>query len=222
VQPAAVATVAVAVALLGSLTGCARPVPEHVSGDPAPITAAPTSSTGGPSRTAGRPSTGTTSQAPTVPPAPTLPDAYQTLSVTKLGATLSLSVPQGWLQSRRDGPGESVQYDFRDPTNQVLLRILAGPRTAQTARAGWEAYEKDARASFPGYRLIGISDVIGPGDSSADWKFSFLRDGVRRRVIDRSIVAGDAGFAVYYSAPERFYGPMEAVWDMAVGRLTVG
>lgn len=208
------------------LTGCARQ-PQLVTGAPAPVTPVPTATpvsptataTGtptapaGPSRTPSRPAA-TTSPPPAVP---TLPTAYTSLEFTDLDTTVRLPVPVGWTKTRT-----ARGYDFGDPTETLLLRAEITARTGADARSGLTAYEPTVAASLPNYRRAGIADVSGVGDSAVDWTFTFT--GVQklpRRVIDRMIVSGPAGIAVYFSALDRDYAAVRGVWNEAVNGLVI-
>jgi hypothetical protein len=141
---------------------------------------------------------------------PTPPAAYVPHTLRRLGVAVTLPVPADW--SRTD-TGRGV--DFGDPTGNVLLRVEVVAAGAPTARAVWESAEAGFRAALPGYRRLGLADVPGVGDDAADLTFTFDRDGVTRRVIDRGIVVGGAHVAVYYSAPQDAYDRMAPVFDRA-------
>jgi hypothetical protein len=145
-----------------------------------------------------------------------VPPSYTPFRLSGAGVTISVPVPTGWQRS-----STATRVDFRDATGQILLRVELQQRTASSARQAWEAADRNARATFQGYQLLGITDVPGVGDTAADWRFSFERDGVRRRVVDRGILSGDAGLAVYYSAPEPHYRRLAPVWDTAIAGLSI-
>lgn len=202
-----------------SLTGCAA-APTRIAGDPAPLigsgSARPASS--GPAGSPTSPSSSPSSSPPTSTAAaePVVPASYTRFQFSGAGVTVSLPVPAGWQRT-----GTATRVDFRDATGQILLRVELGARTSGTARQEWQAADTNARSTFEGYRLLGITDVSGAGDNAADWRFSFERDGVRRRVVDRGIRSAGAGLAVYYSAPEPQYSRLTPVWDTAIAGLSI-
>lgn len=221
----AAATLLVAAAVLA---GCARQ-PELVVGVPGPVTPVPsatTATTPAPSTPAASsrspaptPSRGPGTAAPTstAPPVPVLPATYTSLSFSGLDTTVTLPVPVGWTR-RATARG----YDYGDPTETLLLRVDLTAPNGPTARAGLAAYEPTAAANLTGYRRAAIVDVTGVGDSAVDWSFTFTGvQAMTRRVIDRQIVAGKAGIAVYFSALDRDYTAMLTIWDRAVRNLVI-
>jgi hypothetical protein len=204
---------ALAALLVTLLAGCAA-APTRIAGDPAPLTASGSASL--PANASGASPTSPPSTSPASTASPIVPPSYTPFRLSGAGVTISVPVPTGWQRS-----GNATRVDFRDATGQILLRVELQQRMASTARQAWEAADRNARATFQGYRLLGITDVPGVGDSAADWRFSFERDGVRRRVVDRGILSGDAGLAVYYSAPEPHYRRLAPVWDTAIAGLSI-
>jgi hypothetical protein len=208
--------------LVGSmLAGCvARVGPARVAGDPAPVTlpasAGAGSSSPPASGTSGSRPTGSGTATPTSGREPTLPVAYSPEELTAAGIAVTMRRPAGW---RRLASGGRV--DFRDDTDEVLLRLEISVRTSDTLRAAAESLDRSTRASLAQYRLLGITPVTGASGPAVDWEFTFVRDGVTRQVVDRLSVSGDAGVAVYYSAPVRYFERMKPVWDAAVGDISV-
>jgi hypothetical protein len=194
-----------AACLATALAGCANG-PAVVGGSAGPVTAPTTAAS--PSRPA---------PAPRPSGTPTPPAAYGPYALTAHGLTATLPVPADWSLTKT-----TRGVDFGDPTGTVLLRVEIVTRSAPTARAGWEAAEAGFRTSLPGYQRLGLADVPGVGDTAADLTFTFERDGVTRRVIDRGIVVGDAAMAIYYSAPQAAYDRMAPVFDRASRDLVLG
>lgn len=190
----------VLVAVVGAGLVACTAGPQEVGGPARPVTAAPTTSP-----VASRPAA-----VPRPSGSPTPPAAYAPYTLEREGITVRLPVPTDWSLTPT---GRGV--DFGDPTGTVLLRVEVVPKSTPTARAGWEAAEPGFRRTLPGYTRLGLADVPGVGDNAADLTFTFVRDGVTRRVIDRGIVYGDAALAVYYSAPQDQYDLMAPVFDRA-------
>lgn len=180
------------------LAGCSG-APEEVPGPAGAVVAA----TSGPAATRPAP-------APRPSGTPTPPAAYAPYELAREGVTVRLPVPVDWSLTRTERG-----VDFGDPSGTVLLRVEVVARSVPTARAGWEAAEAGFRRTLPGYRRLGLADVPGVGDNAADLTFTFVRDGVTRRVIDRGIVVGGAALAIYYSAPQDAYDRMAPVFDQA-------
>jgi hypothetical protein len=133
------------------------------------------------------------------------------------GVTVTVPVPADWVRKPSSTGGLiRTDVDLEDP--QVLLRIDLSARGAGSAADG--AVRNEAGAALPGYRRLAISPVSGVGDDAVDWSFTFVRGGLRQ-VVDRQILAGTAGIAVYYSAPSGLYQRYLPVWQRAVRQLTI-
>jgi hypothetical protein len=180
--------------------------PEQVPGAAAPITASPSGS--------GGPSASGSSGGAQLPPVPT---GFSPLRTSAFGVSVTVPVPADWTSkpSRTSGL-DRVDVDLENP--EVLLRVDVTTRGPGSAEDG--ARRNESATRLPGYHRIGITAVDGVGDDAADWAFTFERDGTRQ-VIDRQIVAGDGGIAVYYSAPEQLYQRYLPVWRRAVDQLVI-
>lgn len=190
-------------ALLLVMAGCARP--QEVPGTAGPVTRAATG-TATPTPTSSRPA-----PAPSGTPVP--PAEFSTYRLDRLGLAVELPVPAGW--SRRT-TGRGVE--FGDPTGTTLLRVEIVPRSAATARESWEEAEKGFRVDLEDYRRLGLVDVPGPVDT-ADLTFTFVRDEVARRAIDRGYAVDGLSLAVYYAAPRDLYDRMLPVFERATRDL---
>jgi hypothetical protein len=196
------------------VAGCA-PAPEVVAGSPAPLTPVPTTVT--PPATTARPSTSPPAGPTATRPAPVLPAAYETLELAGHGVTVRLPVPAGWTRTRT-----ARGYDLGDPSETLLLRVDVTARSSgQTARQSWASFEPTTARQLAGYRLLGTRDVAGVGESALDWSFTFDGNSGRRQAIDRLLVSGPAGVAVYFSALERDFDRLLPIWTRAKDGLTV-
>ncbi|HEV7658201.1 MAG TPA: hypothetical protein VGP36_26170 [Mycobacteriales bacterium] len=195
----------VLVLALAAGTGCAIR-PDVVPGAAAPLTA--TDSTGPAS---------TDSPTPSGSPLPPVPNDFRTLTMTGFGVTVTLPVPRDWAAtpSKPDG---LTRTDVDLQTPEVLLRIDLSARGPGSAADGAVRNEQDT--TLADYRRLAITPVDGVGEDAADWTFTFVRNGTRQ-VVDRQIVDGDGGIAVYYSAPIELYKRYLPVWNQAVQGLTI-
>ena len=204
------------------LGGCAAAQPRQVAGSPAPLTMAGTVPPGSGAAASSGSATGTAAGASATTQsgtrAPVLPTSFHNVTIAAPPATLTVPVPDGWERT------DSGQYkvDFRDPTGNVLLRLQVALPGSATARAAAADQDRIARTQLSAYQLIGITTVGGIGDNAVDWKFSFVRDGLRRQVVDRRVYVSDADVAVYYSAPVRYYDAMKPVWVTATDGMRIG
>jgi hypothetical protein len=208
--------VVLTVALIGT-AGCGVRT-EQVPGAAAPITATgtvgPSSGPATPSPTAG--SSGPTPAA--TPPVP-VPTAFKTVTMTGSGLTISFPVPSAWTvtSSRTD---ELSRTDAK-VGDELLLRVDLTARGTGTAREGAEAVEASIRANRPNYERLDIAEVPGVGDDAVDWTFTYDQAGTPAEVIDRQILSGPGGVAVYLRAPAQFYGRYLPVWQRTARELTM-
>lgn len=192
------------VVLVLAAAGCAAR-PETVTGPAAPIIVG-----SGPATTASATPTGRSA-------APPGRADYTTLTTTGFGVSVRIPVPVGWTRELSSTAGLTrTDVDLVDP--QVLLRIDLSARGRGSAQDGTLRNEKSA--GLAGYRRLGIAPVPDVGDDAVDWTFTFERDGTRQ-VVDRQIVSGTAGVAVYYSAPQKLYRRYLPVWKNAVRGLSI-
>lgn len=203
-------------------TACGvRPV--EVPGAAAPVTAtAPAGTTPTASVPTGGTPIPTGSARPSSTPTPTaslppVPVDYETLRMSGFGVGVALPVPVGWTRTP-SSTGGLIRTDVGLESPTVVLRIDLSARGAGSARDA--AVRNEAATTLPGYRRLGITPVPGVGDDAVDWAFTFVRDG-RRQVVDRQILAGTAGIAVYYSAPVALYQRYLPVWQRAARGLTI-
>jgi hypothetical protein len=195
------------------MAGCAA-APQVVPGNPAPLSpvpATPTSAAPASSSPSGPAGTGSTA---TRPPA-TPPARYETYQLTAHGVTVKVPVPAGWTRT-----ATALGADFGDPSGTLLLRINVTPRTpGQTVRQSWQAVETGQR--LPGYQRLDARDVTGYFDGALDWTFLFDGNGGRRQVVDRLLVSGPAGIAIYFSAPRADFARLLPIWNEAKDGLAV-
>jgi hypothetical protein len=183
-------------------TGCAVRT-ETVPGQAAPLTA-----TGSPAATA---------PTPTATPTPT---AFRTVNMTGAGLSITFPVPDDWTLDR-SSTGELSRTDAA-VGGEVLLRVDLTARGSGTARAGAESVEASIKPHRPGYARLGIADVDGVGDDAVDWSFRYeLAGGTPARVIDRQILSGPGGIAVYLRAPAASYDRYLPVWQRVTRELVI-
>jgi hypothetical protein len=213
----------VAAVLAAAVAGCTPGPPEPIAGDPAPVTVAPTGSvTSAPTRPPG---------SPTPAGVPQLPTGYQGFELTVHGVTAWLPVPSGWSPPKRysrssgaQGVPPAVVTDFDDPTGAQRLRVEIMARQAPTAQKGFEAYEPMLAGDLDDYERLGRVEVVpGVGESAVDVRFTFTSGEDRRlqQAVDRMIVLGSAGVAVYYRTLQRDFKRLEPIWRHAVDRLVL-
>lgn len=207
---------------LAAAAGCATR-PEVVPGNAAPITRSPTPADATPPTP---PTPAPLTPAPLTPanpttsagsPLPPVPAAFEALTMTGGGVSVTLPVPSEWTRKPSSTAGlDRTDVDLRNP--EVLLRVDLTGRGQGTAEAG--AIRAESTVQLAGYHRLGVTAVPGVGDDAVDWTFTFERDGARR-VVDRLILSGPAGVAVYYSAPQDLFARYLPVWQRAVSGLVI-
>ncbi|WP_440065039.1 protein kinase domain-containing protein [Streptosporangium sp. OZ121] len=144
--------------------------------------------------------TPTPEPAPTVTPRParTLPAGWR-LHRDPMG--FSVAVPGNWRVKRFAGRD---RVEFRAPGASGFLWIESTDDPEKNPVRHWQKVEKAGTADnvWPGYRRIGITALVYRGVPAADWEFTYLKNGVRTRVLDRGFrTLADKPYAIYWESP---------------------
>jgi len=111
----------------------------------------------------------------------------------------SIGVPRGWRVSH-DG-----HYVYiRDPANSgIFLLIDQSDQPKPNPLADWRQQAENRQGSYPGYHLILLREVrYTQAEKAADWEFTYNRNGVTVRVLNRNILANARhAYALYWSTP---------------------
>ena len=111
----------------------------------------------------------------------------------------SIGVPRGWNISH-DG-----HYVYiRDPANSgIFLLIDQSDQPRPDPLADWRQQAASRQSSYPGYHLILLKSVhYTQAEKAADWEFTYDRNGVTVRVLNRNILANaQHAYALYWSTP---------------------
>ena len=111
----------------------------------------------------------------------------------------SIGVPRGW-QVSHDG-----HYVYiRDPANSgIFLLIDQSDQPRPNPLADWRQQATNRQGSYPGYHLILLREVrYTQAEKAADWEFTYNRNGVIVRVLNRNILANaQHAYALYWSTP---------------------
>lgn len=205
------------VAAAALVAGCAA-APQVVPGSPAPLAPAPATPTrsSAPPASSSPPAGSTSSSPPASRPAPVLPAAYETFELEGQGVTVALPVPTGWRRTPN-----TAGYDFVDPTGRLLLRLNLTAREPGTVRQAWERLEPSVARKLTNYRRLDARDVPDFFDGALDWTFRYDDPTGEQQVVDRLLVAGAAGVAIYFRAPRADFARLLPIWDRAQQGLAV-
>jgi eukaryotic-like serine/threonine-protein kinase len=111
----------------------------------------------------------------------------------------SIAVPHGWNISH-DG-----HYVYiRDPGDSgIFLLIDQSDQPRPDPLADWRQQAANRQSSYPGYHLILLRAVrYTQAEKAADWEFTYDRNGVMVRVLNRNILANaQHAYALYWSTP---------------------
>jgi tRNA A-37 threonylcarbamoyl transferase component Bud32 len=111
----------------------------------------------------------------------------------------SIGVPRGWNISH-DG-----HYVYiRDPANSgIFLLIDQSDQPRPDPLADWRQQAASRQSSYPGYHLILLGSVrYTQAEKAADWEFTYDRNGVMIRVLNRNVLANaQHAYALYWSTP---------------------
>ena len=111
----------------------------------------------------------------------------------------SIGVPRGWRVSH-DG-----HYVYiRDPANSgIFLLIDQSDQPRPNPLADWRQQAANRQGSYPGYHLIMLREVrYTQAEKAADWEFTYNRNGVMVRILNRNILANARhAYALYWSTP---------------------
>jgi hypothetical protein len=111
----------------------------------------------------------------------------------------SIDVPRGWNISH-DG-----HYVYiRDPANSgIFLLIDQSDQPRPDPLADWRQQAAARQSSYPGYHLILLRAVrYTQAEKAADWEFTYDKNGVMVRVLNRNILANaQHAYALYWTTP---------------------
>jgi len=111
----------------------------------------------------------------------------------------SIGVPDGWQISHT---GHYVY--ITDPANGgIFLLIDQSDQPRPNALADWQQQAAARESSYPDYHLITLRAVSYPqAEQAADWEFSYDRNGVMVRILNRNVLANaHHAYALYWSTP---------------------
>ena len=160
--------------------------------------------------------TSTGSGQPTASTGPSqIPDGYS--AYTDPGGSYTVAIPDGWTPKQTSAAVVEVRNP--DDESQFLRFIASGPGTGALEELTRE--EPGFRQRFPSYQRVSLARVDFRGYDTADWEFTFVRDGATKHVLYRLFVANGRYFGVYLSAPEDAFSGLRPQFDTAAATFAV-
>ncbi|WP_326821472.1 serine/threonine-protein kinase [Streptosporangium sp. NBC_01756] len=132
-------------------------------------------------------------------PSPAIPANWR-LHRDPLGFTVA--VPKGWAVKRFS---DRDRVEFRAPGRNGFLWIESTEDPETDPVKHWEKVERGglAKKIWLGYERFGITPLRYRGLPAADWEFTYLKDKVRVRVLDRGFrTSTGRPYAIYWESPD--------------------
>ncbi|MBB2912879.1 serine/threonine protein kinase [Streptosporangium becharense] len=114
----------------------------------------------------------------------------------------SVAVPRGWEVTYSKGRN---RVEFREPGSEAFLWIESTEDPEKDPLRHWEKVEQAGTAQnvWPEYERVGLTELTYQGVPAADWEFTYVKDGVRRHVLDRGFrTREDNPYAIYWESPD--------------------
>jgi hypothetical protein len=126
----------------------------------------------------------------------------------------SIGVPADYVQTTYRG----TQVQLRDQATRRTLRIDDDVELQGTPLATWEAFSRELAASLQQYEELAVKQR---DDRTADLEFTYFSE-TELHVVDRLVVAGDRGFALYWQVPERRWAESLPVFEQIAETFSPG
>jgi hypothetical protein len=123
-----------------------------------------------------------------------------------------IAVPSGWTRKT-----VAAGTRFTDPSSGdyvlVATRYPAGP----SAVGAWRDSERSFRSSHDGYERIRLETIEGDdargAKDAADWEFRYSEGGAVLHALDRAMVFGNRGYAVYVQSHDSDWDSRQDLFD---------
>jgi hypothetical protein len=129
----------------------------------------------------------------------------------------SVAIPEGWTAEQR---GTGI-VDAQEPGSSRFLRLIRNGSSAGALRQ-LKAAEPGFAQRNPEYRRLRLENVSYHRYDTAEWEFTFSRNGVMRHVLYRTIVADGASYGIYLSVPDSRWAASRRIFDVGTATLDLG
>ena len=136
-----------------------------------------------------------------------LPDGWTRYTDPQVG--WSIGVPAGWTRSQT-----AAGTMFSDPGSSRYFLVGTRYPAGDSAVGTWRDLEKDFRKRHDGYQRLRLETISADGaNDAADWEFTYASKGATLHALDRALVFGRRGFAIYTQAHDDDWSAAQDVFD---------
>ena len=145
-----------------------------------------------------------------------VPAGWTTYHDPTLGWTIA--APQGWTRSTA-----SDGTRFTDPSGDRYVLVATRYPAGSSAVGAWKDSERAFRSSHSGYQRIQLAGTDVPGArDAADWEFTYVDGGASLHAIDRAMVFGNRGYALYFQTHADQWDASQSLWQRMQGTFQPG
>ncbi len=119
-----------------------------------------------------------------------------------------IDYPSDWRVSR-----EGQYTDFRHPDSAAALRVVVQDSNARSAEAAWLELERRFRAEQSSYSRIRLEPDEFRGFTSAEWEFTYSRNGVQLHNLDLGVVTGTKAFTLNFESRATNWSVVQAYME---------
>jgi hypothetical protein len=121
----------------------------------------------------------------------------------------SVGTPPGWTRSESSGGTM-----FSDPAGGRYFLIGTRYPAGSSAVGAWRDSERGFRATHSNYRRLRLQTIQVPGArDAADWEFTYVDGGASLHALDRAMVFGKRGYAVYVQSHTNRWAASQTLFD---------
>jgi hypothetical protein len=120
----------------------------------------------------------------------------------------TIDYPSDWRVSR-----EGNYTDFRHPDSAAALRVVVQDSNARSAEAAWLELERRFRAEQQSYSRIRLKPDEFRGFTSAEWEFTYTRNGVQLHNLDLGVVTGTKAFTLNFESRASNWSVVQAFME---------
>ena len=125
------------------------------------------------------------------------------------GLGWTVAVPNGWTRS-----AASDGTRFTDPSGDRYLLVATRYPAGSSAIGAWQDSERAFRSSHTDYQRLRLASIdVGGARDAADWEFTYTEGGAALHAIDRALVFGNRGYALYFQTHADQWDASQPLWQ---------